>query len=440
MPRASLLVVALAVTGVAHAQPAPDAAPAPEPAPAPVPVEPAPPAPVPVEPAPPPPAPITDAPPLRVTYDKGLAFAAPDGAFALKLAFRNQLRFESTRPTEDGAQFQSRFSIPRARFQAEGHVFGPTHRYKLELGLGDTGSFAFVRDLFIDKRVSAAPVWLRAGMWKRPFNRQELVSDFASEFNERAITAAFAGGGRDLGLAVHNDYEKSPDGLEWAVGIFNAFSGSAERPQQTTTCTTNPTTGAVTCTTTAPTTVPADFAPAIVARAGWNTGGIKGYSEGDLEGGPLRVAVGASYKIDLGNFAKQREASVADNLSHGLQADAMIKAHGASLQLGVYMMKLPASRASNRSADAGFGAFAQAGYMLVPARMQVAGRVAIAPDARAEDRDQLEARVAFNLFWEGHTWKWATDAGILQLTGEDPTTMTSDDPELQLRSMLQLSL
>ena len=40
------------------------------------------------------------------------------------------------------------------------------------------------------------------------------MSDFASEFNERAITATFAGGGRDLGLAIHNDYEKSPEGLK----------------------------------------------------------------------------------------------------------------------------------------------------------------------------------------------------------------------------------
>lgn len=398
------------------------------------------PAPPPAEPPPPPPADVAqpaDDKQLSVTYDRGLSFATRDDEFGLRLSFRNQVRFESTRPTEDGSQFASHFLIPRARLQAEGHVFGKDTRYRMELALGDSGSFSFVRDLIVDQRLHAAPVWLRAGVWKRPFNRQEIVSDFASEFNERAITAAFAGGGRDLGLAIHNDYERSPAGIEWALGIFNSFNGGEERPDIGG-CTTNMTTGATACP--PPANFPADFAPAIVARAGWNHGDIKGYAEGDLDGGPLRYAVGGSYKIDLGNFAKQAEDSVADNLSHGLQVDAMIKVEGASVQLGAYLMRLPASRASNKSSEAGFGAFGQVGYMVVPKRLQLAGRFAFAPDPRVEDRDQIEARVAVNLFWQGHAWKWATDAGVLQTTGEDPTTMTTDKPDFVLRSMLQLTL
>jgi hypothetical protein len=389
------------------------------------------------QPPPPEPAPKPAEPQVSVTYDKGLSFAAPGGKYALKISFRNQLRFESTRPTEDHGQFASHFLIPRSRLQVEGHVFDRTTRYKLELGLGDAGSFAFLKDLYIDKQLSA-PVWLRAGLWKRPFNRQELVSDFASEFNERAITATFVGGGRDLGLALHNDYERSPEGIEWAIGVFNSFSGGEDRPKLATTCTEQ--LGAITCTTPAPANFPNDFGPAVVARVGWNHGGIKGYSEGDLEGGPLRYAIGASYKIDLGNLAKQAEDSVAENLSHGVQVDAMVKAAGASLQVGAYLMKLPASRATNRSADAGLGAFGQLGFMIVPGRLQVAGRFAIAPDARTIDRDQLEARGAVNLYWRGHAWKWATDVGVLKATGEDPTTMTIDKPDLVIRSMLQLTL
>ncbi|MBA3819250.1 MAG: hypothetical protein H0X17_10190, partial [Deltaproteobacteria bacterium] len=371
--------------------------------------------------------------PLRVTYDRGISFATDDGTFAIKLAFRNQLRFETSRQTEEGSQFQSHFLIPRSRLQVDGNGFGKGTRYKLELGLGDAGSFAFVKELFVDQRLGAGPAWLRAGVWRRPFNRQELVADFASELNERAITATFVGGGRDLGIGVHNEHEKSPEGLEWAVGVFNGFSGGSDRPQLSTTCTENAA-GAITCTTRAPTNVPTDFGPTVVARAGWNRGGIKGYSEGDLEGGPLRLAVGASYKIDLANFAEQAEASVAENLSHGVQADAMLKIAGLSVQLGLYLMKL-------KSADARYGALVQGGYFVMPKRVQLALRFAVAPPTPlVGDREQLEARVAFNLFWQGHAFKWATDVGILQLTGEDPTTMASDEPELQLRSMLQLML
>jgi hypothetical protein len=366
---------------------------------------------------------------VAVTYDRGLSFAAGDGSFGLRLSFRNQLRFETTRPTADGGEFSSRFLIPRSRLQAEGHVFGKDNRYKLEFGLGDAGSFSFVKDLYIDKRVTG-PVWFRAGQWRRPFNRQELVSDFASELNERANTATFVGGGRDLGVGVHNDYEKSPAGLEWVVGIFNRFNGGADRPSLGTSCTQNAMTGAITCVTPTPTNFPADFGPAVVVRAGWNTGGIRGYSEGDLEGGPPRLAVGVGYKIDLANFAKDEQDTFADNTSHGLQADAMFKANGFGLLLGVYMMKL-------KAADAQYGVLVQPGYFVLPKRAQVAARFAYAPVGA---RKQVEARAAFSWYWQGHTWKWSTDVGMLKLTGEDPVTMTSNKPDLQLRSMLQLTI
>jgi phosphate-selective porin OprO/OprP len=424
------LVLTVASSSVV-AQPAPAPVPAPiEPAPAsaaePV-VEPAPVpvvAPVPVE---PPvatePAPAEkQAPVVGVTYDKGLTFASDDETFQLRVAFRNQLRFELNRPLDTGAEWDSKFSAPRIRLQFEGHVFGKDNRYKLEFAAGDRGSFGFVRDVFVEKKV-VDKVWLRLGQWKRPFNRQELVSDFSSEFNERAITAEFVGGGRDMGVAIHNDYEKSPEGLEWVVGVFNRFSGGSDRPTATPTCSGTP----LTCTLPAFSTVPADMSPAAVARVGWNHGGIKGYSEGDLEGGPLRFAVGLGYKIDFAQLKAGSEESVSDNLSHGVQADAIVKVEGFDLLAGVYMMKL-------KSADAELGYLAQAGYFLSPKKIQVAGRFALVSEP--DDVSLIEARAGFNYYVQGHAWKIVTDAGFLQRTGGD----SDDDPDLQLRTMAQLTL
>jgi hypothetical protein len=365
--------------------------------------------------------PAPEKPKLVASYDKGVVLATEDGTFQLRLALRTQFRFESTRPTEDGSEPLSRLYIPRARIQLEGHVFGKDTRYKLELAVGDRGSFSHLRDLYLDRRVAATPVWVRIGQWKRPFNRQELVADFSSELNERAITAELAGGGRDLGIGLHNDHEKSPDGLEWAVGVFNGFSGGADRPIISTTCIEDAPMS-IDCTTPAPSNFPTDFGPALVARAGWNTGGIKGYSEGDLEGGPMRLAVGLAYKIDLADFD--------DDPSHGVEADALLKVAGFDLQLGAYLMKLAAT-------DARLGGFLQAGHFVLPKRAQVAGRFAIVE--AGDDRALIEARAGFTWFWQGHAWKLASDVGVLQLTGEDPTTMATDDPDLQLRSMAQLT-
>ncbi|MBA3393728.1 MAG: hypothetical protein H0T89_13860 [Deltaproteobacteria bacterium] len=440
--RSRLIVSFLLVTsGIAIAQPAPPPEPAPPAEPAPVAVEPPPPP----EPAPPvPPAPIAvpapvavkpdDKPAVTAKYDGGLKLGTADKMYELKLSFRNQFRFESNRsfdtesPTRQN-QFTNRFFIPRSRLQAEGHLFGNDNRFKVEMNLGDQGSFGFLKDMFLEKRVPGTPAYVRAGQWKRPFNRSELVSDFAAQLNERSIQNDLAGGGRDLGVAIHNEYEKSPEGIEWAVGVFNGFSGGSDRPVQTTTCTQNGA-GTITCANSRPATFPTDFGPAIVARVGYNSPKIKGYSESDLEGGPLRYAVGGSYKIDLANFAKQDEESVSDNLSHGLEVDTMIKAMGFSLHAGVVMMKL-------KSADAEYGAFAQAGMMVIPKHAEVAGRFAL---VTVGDRNRIEARGAFNWFWYGHTLKLASDAGFVQLTGRDPMTMAKDKPDLQIRVMMQLQI
>jgi len=157
-------------------------------------------------------------------------------------------------------------------------------------------------------------------------------------------------------------------------------------------------------------------------RVGWNVGKIKGYSEGDLEGGPMRLAVGASYKVDLADLDKGSAESLADNLQHGAQIDAMLKVEGLAVLVGGYLMKL-------RGGDAEIGALAQASYFVTPKKMQVAARFAMVP---AGDNNTIEARGAFNWYWQGHNWKWATDAGILTETG-------GGDPTIQVRSMAQLS-
>jgi hypothetical protein len=362
---------------------------------------------------------------VAVGYDKGLTFRLEDGTFKARIGLRTQFRLESTRPTDAGSEVSNRIFIPRSRLQLDGTIFGESNRYKLDFGLGDRGSFSFLKDLYVEKAIASA--WIRVGQWKRPFNRQELVSDFASQFNERANTAEYVGGGRDLGIAFHNDYEQSPQGVEWVVGVFNGFSGGSDRPVLTTKC--SDATPPI-CMTAAPTTFPDDWGPTLVVRAGWNSPGMKGYSEADLEGGPVRYAVSLGYKIDLADFDQGGESSTTENLSHGLQIDGMLKVSGFSLEFGSYMMKL-------KSADVTFGAMVQAGYMLLPTNAEVAARFAVAPTTG--DREQVEIRGAFNWYWEGHRWKWATDVGLLKQSGRDPATTRKDAPDYQLRSMAQLT-
>jgi hypothetical protein len=372
----------------------------------------------------------------------------------MKLMFRNQVRFEANRSFDDETstrhnQFLDRFLIPRSRLQAEGHVFGEANRYKVELGMDETGSFSFIKDMYIEKALTPAnEVFFRFGQWKRPFNRMEMVSDFSSTFNERSIENDLAGGGRDLGFTINNEYEQSPEGIGFAVGLFNRTNGPNDRPTWTTTCVQGAPGDVVTCVNTRPTNLPIDFEPAFVARVDWNSPKIKGYSESDLEGGPLRYAIGASWKTGFANFAKGNRDSWYDNMSMAGEVDTIIKAFGFCFEGGFVATRI-------QSPDWKFGFYVQPSYLVIDTHLEVAGRFAWIQTPGAETfqavrpvvpfgRDLIETRVAINWYFHGHTFKIASDGGFLLLVGEgNPpagTTIVSDQPDLQLRVMMQLQI
>jgi hypothetical protein len=381
--------------------PEPAAEPATEPAPA---VEPA------TAPA------IAPAPAVQVEYDKGLSITTADGQYALGIGVRAQLRAELLR-TEEAGELQARFLIPRMRLQLDGHAFGPDNAYKVEFELSGSGS-PNLKDYYVDHAFSPA-LRLRVGQWKRPFNRQELVSDFGSAFLERSITNGFAGGGRDLGLAVHNGYEKSPEGIEWALGVFN---GTGDRARQGLAC--DDVMDISTCTPTTPSNVPEDFGPMVVVRVGWNQGGIKGYGEGDLEGGPLRLAVGASYKADLGDLDEDAAGDL--QIQHAAEIDGMVKIEGYDVSGAVFWVK-------QGSADALLGAYGQAGAFVLPGRIQVAARAGWHQVDTVMDIDRMEVLGAFNWYVAGHAYKWMTDAGIVQDLGA-----AGGGTDFQARTQLQI--
>jgi Phosphate-selective porin O and P len=372
--------------------------------------------PMPPPPMPPPPLepPAADPHGVTVKYDKGLVFETADGDYEMKLGVRSQFRFEAVRPDVPATEFAARFAMHRLRFQLEGHAFGKPNSYKLEFDLANRG-FALLKDFYVDHAV-AKDLHLRAGQWKRPFNRQEIVSDFGSEFLERSLVNEFAGGGRDLGVAVHNDYEKSPNGLEWAAGLFNA---TGEKAALKITCVPGATaTDPPTCTGGVPTNVPTDFGPALVARVGWNAGSIKGYSEGDLEGGGLRYGVAASYRMNPRDFDK--DASGTLQIQHAAVVDAVVKVSGLGITGAAAVVK-------DGQAKAKFAFYGQVGYMVQPKTLLVAVRLSQVPEGSEHKHEILGA---VDWLWKGHNWKWMADGGIIHTSG----VSTSD---LQIRTQIQ---
>lgn len=330
-------------------------------------------------------------PPATVTYDKGFTLRRED--FELKIVGRVQTRYELHRSTADDTELEHRFSIPRARLTLEGTAYDTGYKLQTEFGKG----FVYLRDFYLDRELVPGLI-LRAGQWKRPFSRQHITSSASLQLPDRALTDDHFQGSRDLGVQLHSGYEKSPDGLEWAVGVFN---GTGDKPSisASSTCIEDPLTGVHTCTTTAknPSNVPADIGPMVVARLGWNHGGIKGYSESDLEGGPLRFAVGASYRGDLA----EGEGSA---MVHAVEGDFLVKVHGASLTGGVYARM-------QEDVDTDLGFHLQGGWFVSPRRAELVARYGQVPDER-------ELLGGFNWFLHGHALKWQTVAGVIDPTAD----------------------
>lgn len=363
------------------------------------------------EPPAPEPARTDEKPPGIVTYDKGTTITSGDGAFELKIVGRLQARWEMFR-VDDGddtteTEITDRFSIARARVTLEGHAFEDVdYKFQTEFGKG----FTYLRDFYLD--VPLASFRVRAGQWKKPYSRHQITSSGNLQLVDRSITDRFSGAGRDIGVAIHNKYEKSPDGLEWAVGVFN---GTGDKPGIDCDVTVDPMTGEGTTDCGDPSNVPDDIGPQVVGRIGWNMGGIKGYSESDLEGGPLRLAAAASYMLDLSELDEDDGTP----LVHRVGVDAMLKVNGLSLTGAFFLLAQKDVAADEMQTDVAF--HVQAGYFITPKRFELAGRFAMVPFG--DEDNTLEILGGFNWFLHGHSLKWQTDAGIIQTT-TDPAVST----------------
>lgn len=339
-------------------------------------------------------------------YDDGFFIASEDGAYRLRANAMLQARYTYEDIDEgEGADrtFESAFSLPRARLKLGGHVFSEDWRYGFQADFGS--GFVTLRDYYVDAALGDGGARLRIGQFKRPFSRQFLNSGGALELVDRAITHAAFGASRDLGLMVHNG--QPGDGLEWALGVFN---GTGDRPRFSGTADVDLTTGEGTVSGSFRN-VPDQFDPMLVGRLAYDFGGEAGriwaYDEGDLDGGPLRAAVGISVVGDF-DVADEGAMAVLAEVDYIIKVDGF--AHSSALY--VALAEDPSSDDDALSLEA-YGLHTQLAY-LIDETVQPAVRYALVDydDGDAADRTEITGGVGV-LFGRGHDLKWTTDAGYL---------------------------
>ena len=325
-------------------------------------------------------------------YEKGfyIAHANDKGSFKLKIGARVQTLLDVD-STEGASSRQDRwaFSIHRARLTFSGHAFTKKLGYKLQTDFGK--GFVTLKDFYLDAGLSDT-IWLRAGQWKRPFSRQQINSSGNLELVDRAITDKQFKQGRDVGVVVHNGYEDAPE-LEWNVGVWNGQGDKASFTPVVDEVTGEVTGGSFS-------NVPKDFMPLFIARVGLNKNGLKGYSEADLEGGPVRWGVGAAVwaEADLdGGDDQQQQATV----------DAVIKVNGFSASLAGFLQTV---RGDTELAT--LGGHVQIGYVFGEGtrRMNAVGRYAVLiPQGDMAENATHETVIGWGWLPHGHNVKLQLD-------------------------------
>ncbi len=334
-----------------------------------------------------------------VGYKEGFFIKSADSPFQLKVQGRVQSRFtyEGVEGIDKGADDQANFAIQRARLKISGSAWDKKVTYKFQTDYGQGA--VVLKDFYVDYALNKG-FHIRTGQWKRPFSRQQITSSGKQELVDRAITDAAFGAGRDLGVAIHNNYEESP-GVEWALGIFN---GTGDKPVFSASQFTN---------------VPDRLNPTLVARVGYNYGGIDGYSEADFSGGPLRFALGTSV---LKNF----DSDDSGDASMLAEVDAIVKVQGLSLSGGFYT-----SFDADNALD-GKGFHVQMGYLISNKYQPVVRYGLIDPDG--DGNNTSEIALGLSVYFHKHNLKWQTD--VASKRGED---VSISDGDTIVRSQLQLA-
>ncbi len=327
----------------------------------------------------------------------GLQLRDPRGRFEFSLGNRIQARYTRAEPT--GEPSASAFTVRRFKTFAKGTFYRSWLHFKVQVNWVGARSASGERlpeleDAFLDLELSPA-VSVRAGQFKVPFNRQELTSSGAQQLVDRAVTNDRFAFDRDQGLMVHGEiWEGSSAQIEYSAAVLNA-AGKNRAGQSS--------------------------EPMAAVRVQWLPLGSVPYAESALGFSRApRLALGAAFA----RRPAQRAGEGQPALARGT-ADAHFQWRGFSIASDLFLERPEGQRRRSTS-----GGMVQAGWFLLPGRLEIAGRYAAFHPPGGKNRRE-EARGGVNWFFSGHAWKLQVDAGAA--TGERTGAAALGDTEVRLQ-------
>lgn len=127
---------------------------------------------------------------MTAGWDQGFFLASPDGNFALKVKgqaqFRYVMNYRDIQGAVQGDRWSHGFENRRTKITFEGHIVDRSWNYKLQGAFNRDGGAFELEDAWLQKDLDNG-LYFRAGQFKAPFLREELVSSARQLAVERSL-------------------------------------------------------------------------------------------------------------------------------------------------------------------------------------------------------------------------------------------------------------
>jgi len=157
--------------------------------------------------------------PQTAGWNKGFYVASADGNFLLKISGTLQFKWAYNRVRDTGLDSELwGFSNRRTALRFGGHVVDPSWKYFVQANFGASGGTFTLLDAYVDKTLGAG--WrVRAGGFKLPFLREQLLPFNNLLAVERSLVADVFGVGRSQGVMAIYEQEHFRVGAALSDGL-----------------------------------------------------------------------------------------------------------------------------------------------------------------------------------------------------------------------------
>lgn len=329
-------------------------------------------------------------PAVEYVEGRGVLFRTPDGLFEGSLGFNLQVRFTHIDlDAAAGGVDADEFRVRRFKLFLSGFALDPRLTWRFQAAFENPAN-RLLDDVWLNWKFSDA-AQVQFGQWKTPFTRQELYNDGVLQFPERSIAVDSFKPSRDIGVMGLGSFGKGV--LAYQAGVFGGDGQNSLR-------TTN------------------HVMPML--RVVYNPLGDVGAGEADLQGheqpalsfgangflNTLRKTTATSFEALAVNYAGPagwlgRSVGLfttgEDVKIKSWGFDSQFKWHGFSAQAEGFFGQ--AEGDTNGVKLTAYGWYGQAGYFILPGRLDLAARYAYVDFDRNVSGDGLSAVTAATSYY-----------------------------------------